>query len=68
MRSLPVSLVTLDDVRYIVSDEGLAWVANAQVAGWAVALAFAPSGSPWYTVSAGSMDAMAPIVELLADR
>jgi hypothetical protein len=42
MRSLPVSLVTLDDVRYIVSGEGLARVANARVAnarvaGWAVA-------------------------------
>jgi hypothetical protein len=34
MRSLPVSLVTLDNVRYIVSGEGLAWVANARAAGW----------------------------------
>src|ERR1035437_2185572 len=30
MRSTPVSLVTLDGVRYIVSGEGLAWVANAR--------------------------------------
>jgi hypothetical protein len=36
MRSLPVSLVTLDNVRYIVSGEGLAWVANARAAGWGV--------------------------------
>lgn len=34
MRSTPVSLVTLDGGRYIVSGEGLAWVANARVAGW----------------------------------
>jgi hypothetical protein len=34
MHSLPVSLVTLDNVRYIVSGEGLAWVANARAAGW----------------------------------
>jgi hypothetical protein len=34
MRSTPVSLVTLDGVRYIVSGEGLAWVANARAAGW----------------------------------
>jgi len=34
MRSTPVSLVTLDGIRYIVSGEGLAWVANARAAGW----------------------------------
>jgi hypothetical protein len=34
MRSTPVSLVTLDGARYIVSGEGLAWVKNARVAGW----------------------------------
>lgn len=34
MRSTPVSLVTLDGVRYIVSGEGLAWVANARASGW----------------------------------
>jgi hypothetical protein len=34
-RSTPVSLVTLDDVRYVVSGEGLAWVKNARAAGWA---------------------------------
>ena len=33
-RSTPVSLVTLDDARYVVSGEGLAWVANARAAGW----------------------------------
>src|SRR5450759_1950391 len=31
--STPVSLVTLDGERYIVSGEGLAWVKNARVAG-----------------------------------
>ena len=30
----PVSLVTLDQTRYIVSGEGLAWAKNARVAGW----------------------------------
>jgi hypothetical protein len=35
MRSTPVSLVTLDGVRYVVSGEGLAWVKNAPTAGWA---------------------------------
>ena len=35
MRSTPVSLVTLDGARYIVSGEGLAWVTNARAAGWA---------------------------------
>ena len=34
MRSTPVSLVALDGGRYIVSGEGLAWVANARAAGW----------------------------------
>jgi hypothetical protein len=34
MRSTPVSLVTLDGVRYVVSGEGLAWVKNARAAGW----------------------------------
>ena len=35
MRSIPVSLVTLDGVRYVVSGEGLSWVKNARAAGWA---------------------------------
>ena len=34
MRSTPVSLVTLDGVRYVVSGEGLSWVKNARAAGW----------------------------------
>ena len=34
MRRTPVSLVTLDGDRYIVSGEGLEWVANARAAGW----------------------------------
>jgi hypothetical protein len=34
MRSTPVSLVTLDGVRYVVSGEGLTWVKNGRVAGW----------------------------------
>jgi hypothetical protein len=34
MRSTPVSLVSLDGKRYVVSGEGLAWVTNARVAGW----------------------------------
>jgi hypothetical protein len=34
MRSTPVSLVTLENTRYVVSGEGLAWVANARAAGW----------------------------------
>jgi hypothetical protein len=34
MRSTPVSLVTLDGQRYVVSGEGLAWVKNARAAGW----------------------------------
>ena len=34
MRSTSVSLVTVDGSRYIVSGEGLAWVANARAAGW----------------------------------
>jgi hypothetical protein len=33
MRSTPVSLVTLDGQRYVVSGEGLDWVANARAAG-----------------------------------
>jgi hypothetical protein len=33
-RSTPVSLVTLGYTRYVVSGEGLAWVANARAAGW----------------------------------
>src|SRR5262249_6511762 len=32
-RSTPVSLVVLDDRRYVVSGEGIAWVANARAAG-----------------------------------
>jgi deazaflavin-dependent oxidoreductase (nitroreductase family) len=35
MRSTPVSVVTHDETRYIVSGEGLAWVANARAARWA---------------------------------
>ncbi len=35
MRTTPVSLVTLDGVRYVVSGEGLSWVKNARAAGWA---------------------------------
>jgi deazaflavin-dependent oxidoreductase (nitroreductase family) len=34
MRSTPVSLVIVDGSRYIVSGEGLAWVANVRAAGW----------------------------------
>ena len=34
MRSTPVSLVTLDGIRYVVSGEGLTWVKNARAAGW----------------------------------
>jgi hypothetical protein len=34
LRSSPVSLVTLNETRYIVSGEGLAWVKNARAAGW----------------------------------
>ena len=36
MRSTPVSLVTVDGDRFVVSGEGLAWVANARAAGWGV--------------------------------
>jgi hypothetical protein len=36
MRSTPVSLVTLDGSRYVVSGEGVAWVANARAAGWGI--------------------------------
>jgi len=32
-RSTPVSVVTLDGARYVVSGEGLAWVKNARAAG-----------------------------------
>lgn len=35
LRSTPVSLVSLEGVRYVVSGEGLAWVKNARAAGWA---------------------------------
>lgn len=35
MRSTPVSLVTLDGDRYVVSGEGLSWVKNARAARWA---------------------------------
>lgn len=35
LRSTPVSLVTVDGVRYVVSGEGLGWVKNARAAGWA---------------------------------
>jgi hypothetical protein len=35
MRSTPVSLVTVDGERHVVSGEGLAWVGNARAAGWA---------------------------------
>src|SRR5262245_12553431 len=34
-RSVPVSVVTIDASRYIVSGDGLAWVANARAASWA---------------------------------
>lgn len=34
MRSTPVSLVTLDGARYIVSGQGMEWVKNARAAGW----------------------------------
>jgi len=33
LRSTPVSLVTLDGTRYVVSSESLSWVKNARVAG-----------------------------------
>ena len=35
-RSTPVSLVTVDGVRFVVSGEGLQWVANARAAGTAI--------------------------------
>jgi hypothetical protein len=35
MRSIPVSLVTFDGVRYVVAGEGLQWPKNARAAGWA---------------------------------
>jgi hypothetical protein len=38
LRSTPVSLVTLNETRYIVSGEGLAWVKNARAAGWGILL------------------------------
>jgi deazaflavin-dependent oxidoreductase (nitroreductase family) len=34
-RSTPVSVVTLNGERYIVSGEALSWVKNARAAGWA---------------------------------
>jgi len=34
----PVSLVTLDQTRYIVSGESLAWVKNARAANWGTLL------------------------------
>jgi len=34
MRSTPVSVVTIDGTRYVVSGEGLGWVASARAAGW----------------------------------
>ena len=38
LRSTPVSLVTLDQTRYIVSGESLAWVKNVRAAGWGTLL------------------------------
>jgi hypothetical protein len=38
LRSTPVSLVTLNQTRYVVSGEGLAWVKNARAAGWWILL------------------------------
>jgi hypothetical protein len=38
LRSTPVSLVTLNQTRYIVSGEGLEWVKNARAAGWGILL------------------------------
>jgi hypothetical protein len=38
LRSTPVSVVTLDQIRYIVSGEGLAWLKNARAAGWGTLL------------------------------
>jgi len=34
MRSTPVSLVSINGMRYVVSSDSLAWVTNARVAGW----------------------------------
>ena len=34
LRSTPVSLVTIEGTRYVVSGEGLGWVKNARVSGW----------------------------------
>lgn len=34
MRSIPVSLVTFDSGRYVVSGEGLDWVKNARASRW----------------------------------
>jgi hypothetical protein len=34
LRSTPVSLVTVEGTRYVVSSEGLGWVKNARAAGW----------------------------------
>ena len=35
MRRVPVSLVTVDGVRYAVAGRGLQWAKNARAAGWA---------------------------------
>lgn len=34
LRSTPVSVVTLEGTRYVVSGEGLGWVKNARASGW----------------------------------
>lgn len=34
LRSTPVSLVTVDGTRHVVSGEGLGWVKNARASGW----------------------------------
>jgi hypothetical protein len=34
LRSTPVSVVTIEATRYVVSGEGLGWVKNARAAGW----------------------------------
>jgi hypothetical protein len=34
MWSTPVSVVTLNGIRYVVSGENLSWAKNARVAGW----------------------------------
>lgn len=35
MRRVPVSLVTVDGIRYAVAGRGLQWAKNARAAGWA---------------------------------